>query len=836
MQSLPVRLIKFFYFDSVHFFKNLWKNSLRLVEEDLAIELMLQLLFVPLFHDSSYVGRVLSFIFRLSRVLIGLFAYVIVTIIILLIALIWYYSPILFFSQSLKFVPIAVISGGVLLFLLEVLIYPAKKIKQLSISSQLHLATKLNFQKLSWDKILASPSVKELIFRLEVPEEIFNNLTFQIDQPMLERIFELAKQTEADYLQESYFFVANLGLHPEINTALIKYQIQTADFHQALTFTQLRDNKHRLSFLWDDDFRVKHLKGLNRGWLAAPTPALDSVSVDLTAHAAYYSLDEFVGRQAPIEEIVQILSSANDKNALVVGPAGSGKSTLAQYLAKMIISGDAPASMATKRLVQLDLSRLLSGVQTEGDLAARVNAFFNEVRFFQNIIVFVDEIQNFGLGDLSNKLNLFGLIEPYLESGDIQFLATCDESSYERTIEQNSTLSRVFTKVDFPPATAIETQAYLQHHLITLERGGRLLITLRAIKEIVTLAQKHFHDRVLPDSAFIVLDQCLQLPTDKLPLIINSKSVQQVVAKHSKIPIISDNPDSNLELLTLGERLHQKFIDQEEAVQAITSTLKRAATSMREETRPIGSFLFIGPTGVGKTELAKLLAQEYFKGKGHFLRLDMSEYQIQSSLDRFLGNPTSPGLLTEEIAHNPYTLLLLDEFEKADPKILTLFLQILDDGRLTDFSGKTVDFTNTIIIATSNAASVSIAEGLKSGKTLQDIRPSIQYQLLQIFKPELLNRFDDIIMFKPLSPEDLDKVVAVKLTTLKTHLLDQGYIIDFSPELVAELARRGFDPTLGARPLRRLIQDTIEARLSNLILEQKLQKGQSFTLDRTIFD
>lgn len=824
MITLSLRLLKFWTVDAFRLFIRLWKNTISLVEEDLGVELMTRLLFVPLFHDFSITGRILSFVFRVFRICIGLFAYLLVSILILMLALNWYLWPVFLLSTSLKLVGLATAVFGLLLFIGEAIFSPAKKVRDLKSPTEIWQATKLK-STVNWPQLLNSYEVKDLLFRLELEPEIFTNFPYALSNQLMEKSYLLAKDLNADYISPAYLFIGNLLLDLNLDKFLIPYQLKSADFFSALNFIELRQQKLQPTFLWSEDFKVKHLKGTNRGWLGAPTPALDRVSNDLTRLARYSDVDEFIGRQAQIARLIQILSSQKDKNALIVGPAGSGKTSLAKYLARLILNGDAPASLATKRLVELDLTKLLGGVQAAGDLASHVDNFFKEVQYFQNTIIFVDEVQNLSLG-AAGQLNLLSLIEPHLESGQFQFLATTEERAYNQIIETNSVFSRVFQRVDLPPATPEETLEYLKSRIIDIEQKGQIKFSLIALKELISLSTRLIHDRVLPDSALSIFQDCLESNQS----LITSKTVQELISQKVQIPIQQTGGAQKEQLLNLEDQIHQKLIDQVEAVKAVASSLRRAAVQLREQSRPIGSFLFVGPTGVGKTELAKTLSQVYFKDKGNFIRLDMSEYQTSESVDRLIGSPTMPGILTEEIEHKPYSLLLLDEFEKANPNVLNLFLQIFDDGRLSDYSGKTVDFTNTIIIATSNVASLIIIHGLDSGQSIEQLKPQVGEELLKTFKPELVNRFDDIIIFKPLSSEDLQKVVKIKLADLQKNLLSQGYDVAFSAEVISELAARGYDPALGARPLRRLIQDTLEARLSTMILEDKLPKGETFTI------
>ncbi len=830
--DLPVRFFEYFFIESSQTFFRLWRNLLSEIEEDLAVELMTRLLFVPLFHDASFVGRILSFFFRLSRILLGLFAYVLATVFVILLAAAWFLFPLLWLTIYQKTYFFLILSIVLLLFIKR-LMQPRKTISQLTNPEQLQQATMLHLNRLTWPQILNSNPVHNLLFRLEISPDELTNFHFPQSSEMRQNAFNIAKQFKADFLDAGHLFLASLALQKEgIDHLLLQHELEFADLLEAQRFQMIVDQQSKLALIWEPNFHVRRLGGVNRGWLAAPTPALDSVSKDLTARAAYEEVVEFVGREAQVKEVLRILSSQSS-NALVVGPPGAGKTTLARYLAYLIIRGDAPAALATKRLVELDLSRLLAGVQTQGDLALRVDNFFKEVSFYQNIIVFVDEIQNLGLGQTDSQLNLFGLIEPYLESGQFQFLATTEPHAYDQTIEKNSTLARVFQRVDLPPASANESQQFLEDQAALLEASHRIKTTLIAVKKIVQFAQKGIHERVLPDSAVYLYQLVNQEAYQQQLHLLDSSLVKLVATSHSAVPLVESSADQKQQLLNLEEIIHQQFIDQEPAVKAVANTLRRAAANIRESTRPIGTFLFVGPTGVGKTELAKLLSKLYFNDKGHFFRLDMSEYQSPESVSRLIGSDTVSGELTEEINHYPYTLILLDEFEKADPRILTLFLQVLEDGRLTDNAGKVVDFTNTIIIATSNAASLTIAQGLEHGQTVDQLKPAVSYELLKIFKPELINRFDEVVLFKPLEQADLEKIVTIKLEQLTKQMHEQGYVINFSPDLISELARRGYDPVLGARPMRRLIQDTLEARLSRMVLEGHLIKAEPITLDRS---
>ncbi len=829
---LPFHFIQFFFVNSLITFARIWHNTIMVLEEDLAVGLMLKLLLVPLFHDSSIVGRVMSMMFRITRIIYGLFAFAAVTVFFLFLAILWYTSPVLVVVALSPELPILnqvepLFAGMVIftiaLFIHHISAHPLRKVWQVKSPPEVWLATKLKKEQITWDKLLVTEEVKSLLSSLEFGVNSFSSQEIPLSNEVIQKALDLAKDTGAMHLTPAYFWVAMLTQIPGVDNDLMKQNLALKDFFGALDYLEHKRISWRKVFIWEEDFGVKHLKGTNRGWLGAPTPALDQASVDLTRQASREGFDEFVGRQAVVSEVVTILSQEKDRNVLLVGPAGAGKTALVNNIARQIILGDAPPSLATKRLIKLETSRLLSGAKTEGDLAEKVKNIFEEVEFYGDTIIFIDEIHELGMGEAASNYNLYSLLEPYLENNRFQFIGATEQDNYARIMEKNTSFARIFHKVEVPPADIDDTNKIVFERCVELARRDKIIVTYLAIKTLVTDCAKLIHDRVLPDSALSVLEES---KVDAENGVITSEIVKKVFEKRVNIPVIDLNQDQKQLLLNLEDIIHEQMIDQEQAVTVVSKTLRRASVSLREQNRPIGSFLFVGPTGVGKTELAKILARTYFKNSGAFVRFDMSEYQTDESVNRLLGTLSEPGELTEAVKNKPYALLLLDEFEKADPKILTLFLQVLDDGRLTDAKGMTVDFTNTIIIATSNAASVTIAQELEKGTAFEDVEKMVHDELLKVYKPELINRFDAVVVFKPLSEPDIEKIVHLKLADLQKMLKEQGYLIEFEPDLVTFLSQKGFDPILGARPLRRIMQDTLEAKLSQMILLNELKKGE----------
>ncbi len=812
----------------------------------MAVGLMWKLLLVPLFHDASIIGRIVSFIFRTSRVLMGIAAYGLVSLTVLIIAISWFLAPVVVFIPvpfilGLRLVDnplylylfesfcVAVLGIGICFYAYELLNKPMRKVWQIKDPADIWSSTHLVKAEMNDATILASPESKELLASLELTEALMPKLELKIDQNLEAKVLELASQSNAVFITADIFLVALYLMAPSIHQDLIKFSLKEHDLLMALKFLQLKRNLHRKTFIWDDDFEVRHLKGTNRGWISNPTHALDAHSTDLTKLATIEPIEDFIGRTAIVHEVVTVLSQTEDRNVLLVGPPGVGKSTLVKHLAKLIISGDAPEALATKRLVQLDLGKITSGITVQGELARRLEQIFAEVSYSEDLILYIDEIHNLGIGDAGNEYNLYGLISPFLESGKFQFIASTEERNYAKIIEKNGSFARLFHKILVAPATEGETLETIEKRALEYWYKTGISSTYVGLKELVQYAQKLIHDRVLPDSAISLFKECQ--PAASETKVISKELVKKVLENRISVPVVELDDSHRQLLLTLEDKIHERLIDQQEAVNSVSDTLRRAGASLREQNRPIGSFLFVGPTGVGKTELAKILAELYFKDKGAFFRLDMSEYQTEDAVNRLIGTESNPGTLTEAVKNRPYCLLLLDEFEKANGNLLTLFLQVLDDGRLTDYSGDHIDFTNTIIIATSNAASLTIAKGLEQNKTITQLENEVRDELLKILKPELVNRFDRVVLFKPLSEEDLSKIVFYKLKDLTKMLEDQGYSVVFGDDIIQEIARKGYDPVLGARPMKRVIQDFLESKLSKMILNNELKKGEPKHID-----
>lgn len=569
------------------------------------------------------------------------------------------------------------------------------------------------------------------------------------------------------------------------------------------------------------------------GW----TPETEKYTSDFTSDALRRK-PYFVGREKEFQRLVETLVNNSNNNVLIVGDQGAGKETLITTLAVKSYDGKLRGSLNGKRIMELNLGPLIAGMADRGELESRLQAIIAEVSHAGNVILYIPEFQNI-LGSSSYGIDLSGALLPYLRDGKLPVIASMSKGNFKTYLENNP-IKQTFELIELPEPDEKTAILMLMQRVLQVEDKFRVIFSYDSIKRAVSFSNRYVSDMVLPGSAELLLeDVANRVSLSQAPhfartnkKLVTPQDIIKVVEEKAHVTLSEPTGEEKEVLLHLEDKLHERVIDQVQAITAIAEAMRRIRSGFASGTKPI-SFLFLGPTGVGKTETAKALAALTFGGEEKILRFDMSEYQSEDGMRRLLGSPPGQGNergeITDKVSDNPSCLVLLDEFEKANPLIHNLFLQVLEDGRLTDNRGKTVSFLNAIIIATSNAGSEFIRQAVTTHTPLDKAFDQKLLDYLQrngIFKPELLNRFDDVITFKPLGREEVIEITKIMLKGLSERLKEQDIDVTFTDRIVQKVAIDGSDEQFGARPLRRYIQDKIEDKLAQLKLSDKLVRGQ----------
>ncbi len=623
-----------------------------------------------------------------------------------------------------------------------------------------------------------------------------------------------------------------------------EFSIEPGDLEHALVFSSIvkRGWFRRLQralggFGLGTHHVVKH-RVMNRAWTARPTPMLDRYGEDLTDLARDRRSGFLIGHGAEYGRLLETLARPINPNAILVGEPGVGKETIVRHLALALVSDNVPSGLFDRRLVGLHIQNLVAGAPPE-ELEERLKTIIEEITAAGNIILYIPDIHNLVRTSGTAYLSAADAIMPIIMENRFPVVGSTYPHEFKALIEPRSDFAGMFEIIPANEISEDDAERVLTYASVLLEDDTDIEISFGAIKRAVALAKRYMHDKFLPASAEELLKSALVDAERRGEKSIGPERVTSVAEEKVNVPMHEAEGDEAERLLHMEDLIHERLVDQEEAVKAVADAIREYRSGLARKGGPIASFLFVGPTGVGKTELAKILADLQFGSEKMMVRFDMTEYQDKQSFYRFIGSPDGSvrGALTDAVLAKPYSLVLLDEFEKAFPDILNLFLQVLDDGRLTDNLGRTVDFTNTIVIATSNAHSDIINQALSQGETMGQIAEYVKARLTDVFKPELLNRFSKIIVFKNLEPDDLAKIVSLNLKELVDMMKDRGIALDFAPEALREIAKLGYDPAFGARPLRRVIDEKVRAPLSQAILAKKVTKGNKITLtfDGTAF-
>jgi len=582
--------------------------------------------------------------------------------------------------------------------------------------------------------------------------------------------------------------------------------------------------------------RFKPKGGMNRAMTAIATPNLDNFSQDLTQIARAGYLGVCLDREKEYEEILRAIEGGRS-SAVLVGPPGVGKTTIINGLVRRMVTEDVPPVLQDKRLVSLSLSSLIAGASQPGEVEQRFQMVLSEISRSGNIILFVPNIHNMiGVKTTEGELDISEILADVIKKRLLVVLATTTSGDYRKYIESKS-LGEALQKIEVNEPDKNTTIQILEANAAPVESKEEVYFSYGSLVKAYDLSIHYIAERFLPDKTINLLKEVAVYVRSHRgrQTIVQPEDVAAVIAEKTKIPVTKITEQEGEKLLHLEDEIHKRMVDQDEAVKMVASSLRRARTELRDNKRPIVNLLFLGPTGVGKTELAKTVAEVYFGDENKMVRLDMSEYQTKESIYRLIGAPggAEAGQLTEQVRQNPFTLLLLDEIEKAHPDILNAFLQVMDDGRLTDNLGRTVDFTNVILIATSNAGTDFIQEEISKNTPVAQIQDVLVREKLKLyFRPEFLNRFDGVIVFKPLGKPEIKQIAQFMINKLAKQMLDKGITLQATDEAISELADSGYDPLFGARPLRRAIQEKVNDSLANYLLTGKIGRRDVVVLDK----
>ncbi|MDR1616924.1 MAG: ATP-dependent Clp protease ATP-binding subunit [Syntrophomonadaceae bacterium] len=637
------------------------------------------------------------------------------------------------------------------------------------------------------------------------------------------------------------------------------------------------------------------------------TPTLDNFSRDLTIDATEGKLDPVIGREKEIERVIQVLSRRTKNNPVLIGDPGVGKTAIVEGLAQRIIENQVPEILSRKRVVALDLSSMIAGTKYRGEFEERLTKIINEIRASRDVIIFIDELHTIvGAGAAEGAIDAANILKPSLARGEFQCVGATTLDEYRKHIERDAALERRFQPIVVDEPTIEESIAILKGLRDRYEAHHGVKISDEATEEAVRLSNRYITDRFLPDKAIDLIDEAsskVRLANYILPPelkekearlkdlikekeeaimaqeyesaaamrdeeqhlkdeiendrkewinerslkigIVGPEEIAAIVSSWTGVPVSQLTTEESQRLINLENILHKRVIGQDEAIKAVSTAIRRARSGLKNPKRPVGSFIFLGPTGVGKTELARALAEAMFGNEDSIIRLDMSEYMEKHAVSRMIGSPPGyvgyeeGGQLTEKVRRRPYSVILLDEIEKAHPDVFNILLQVLEDGRLTDGQGRTVDFRNTVLIMTSNVGAESIRNSKKVGFTnvqdadssYQEMKEQVMEKLKLTFRPEFINRVDEMIVFQSLNEEELKQVISLLMEELKQRIVENGFALEVSDKAVDFIMSKGYDPKFGARPLKRAIQKWIEDAIAEEILKANIPSGAKILVD-----
>jgi ATP-dependent Clp protease ATP-binding subunit ClpC len=823
-----------------------------------------------IFNSTS---RILGAIVRIVMILVGLIFEVFIFISGAILLFVWIFLPILLIISLCLITDYA--SGAIILiFNLAILFFvinsffkekreKAEQKYNLDYEAGQVLSQTENFARTKKIKIVSEKILLYFLLKSKIKEVnfIFNrgylNLT-EIQRKLKKEIREAALQGELS-VEQIIFGAAKIARNrkrEKVNAGdiLISFVQNSSYFQKILMKTELKKEDIENLATWFERvekevsqakkfWEYKNLlkKGfLGKDWASGFTITLDEYSSDLREEIRKNGFRPIVGHKKEIERVERILEREILNNILLVGDSGSGRKSVVEGTAQKAFLGLSSSSVNYKRFLKLNLGALVSETNSSQEIEAILDRCFSEVVRAGNVILILDEFQDFlqespGLG----VVNISGVLSRYLHLSTFQIIAITTFDGLHKVIERRPGILNLFEKVEISEISPEQTLELLENYVGFFEKKYKKFITYPALREIVRLSALYIQDAPFPEKALSVLDEVMVYVARSIrSSLVLPEHISHIVSEKIEIPIGEIEFKEKEVLLNLESLIHKRIINQEEAVREAAGALRRARAGVQAMIKPIGTFLFLGPTGVGKTETSKALTEIYFGREDKMIRLDMSEFQSINDISRLIGSTQEDGLLTTAVRESPFSLILFDEIEKAHPNILNLFLQVLDEGRLTDGLGRKVDFKQTIIIATSNAGAEVIRQDIEKNKKLDMVKDDLLDYLFRqgVFRPEFINRFDAVVIFKPLTKENLLDISQLMLDKLRKNLSDKGIEFEITEDLKEKIVELGYSPVFGAREIRRTIQNKVENVLANAILSGELKKGDKVRIEPENFE
>jgi len=716
------------------------------------------------------------------------------------------------------------------------------KIKNPAIKNRDNLAEFLSFEAArAIDKRkLDDAKLEPVFYRLLIDAKEIKKIEINFYLEIILEAKEISEKRQSQRIKTGDLLVALSKSHPVFKKMLVEKDLRSEDFENLVCWLESLEKRIKEKKKWWEYNNLLGRGALAREWTAGYTLTLDQFSVDWTEAIKKTGAKEIIGHKDTLEHLERVLARKETNNALLVGEPGSGRKSVIRALVQRALFGQSLPEINYKRVVELDIVSILATTQSAEEATNILDRIFSEAASAGNVILVIDEFYNFvtqAKGALG-VVDISGVLARYLPLPEFRLIGITSYYGLHLFIERSAAVLSYMEKVETREVSERETILILQNFTAFLEKKYKKFIPYAAIREIVRYSGRYIKDVPFPKKAIDLLEEILIYASryGKVSVVL-PEYVVKVISEKTDIPLGEIELKEKDILLNLEKLFHQRIINQEEAVKEVSSALRRARSEISARSGPMGTFLFLGPTGVGKTETSKALASIYFGAEDRMVRLDMSEFQNPKDVARLLGSAEEEGLLAAKVRETPFSLVLLDEIEKAHPNVLNLFLQVVDEGHLTDGLGRRVDFKNTIVIATSNAGYEIILQSLKEKGDWSGVKQKILDHIFKeaIFRPEFVNRFDATVVFKPLSRENLLAIAELMLQKTKSNLKEKGIDLEITLPLKEKIVDLGYNPTFGAREMRRVLQDKVENVLATALLSGEIQRGDSIIVDPQLF-